>query len=294
MSSKSRDLGAIQRWMQAVIAHPHGVAAGVESPEARLEIDLSPGDLTRIIAPSKAQSSLERLAVYGNAYYARLLECLRDEYPALVCAVGKEAFDGLAVGYLQQRPSTSYTLAELGAGFPAYLRETRPDSGQPRPSWTDFVIELAELERLYAEVFDGPGPEGRTLLQMDELLAIDSGDWPEARLVTVDWLHLRDFDFPVHQYATAVRRQKDDPAPPEAVPTWLAVTRRDYVVRRIPLSHPQYCLMSALARRQTIARSLAAAVDALPEGHAGLTPADIRRWFQDWSAAGFFQAVEAG
>src|SRR5260370_120642 len=121
------DLGQIQRWMQAAIMHPVGVAEGIASAEARGYIDVGPDEAETVVTRSRALSALERLTIYGYAYYARLLECLREEYPVLKHALGEEVFDAFAVGYLQQYPSRSYTLFQLGAHFPRYLAETRPD-----------------------------------------------------------------------------------------------------------------------------------------------------------------------
>src|SRR6266481_4478552 len=102
--------------------------------------------------------------------------------------LGEEAFDGFAFCYLQEFPSRSYTLNELGRHFPHYLQETRPvkegeelealaaDSPDGHPShsedWPDFLIDLAQLERAIYDVFDGPGVEGQPLLRADELLNI--------------------------------------------------------------------------------------------------------------------------
>ena len=93
--------------MHAVITHPEGVAAGLDSQEARSEIDVVASQVEQVVDPSKRRTSIERIEVYANAYYARLLECLRDEFPALFHAVGEEVFDGLAFGYLQAYPSTA-------------------------------------------------------------------------------------------------------------------------------------------------------------------------------------------
>src|ERR1700693_5287793 len=106
-----RQLAQIQRWLQAVITHPDGVEAGLASSEARDQIDVDPGRVEQVVDPSKRRTSIERLEVYANAYYARLLECLRDEFPALLHAVGEEVFDGLAFEYLPSYPSQSYTLS---------------------------------------------------------------------------------------------------------------------------------------------------------------------------------------
>src|ERR1700730_17054771 len=163
-----RQLAQIQRWLQDVITHPDRVEAGLSSPEAGAEVDHTPDRIEDVVEPSKRRTSIERLEVYANAYYARLLECLRDEFPALLHAAGEEVFDGLAFGYLQSYPSQSYTLSELSRRFAQYLEETRPrdeDEEGGAPSWPDFMIDLVRLERCYSEVFDGPGAERLTPLR---------------------------------------------------------------------------------------------------------------------------------
>ncbi len=159
-----RQLAQIQRWFQAVVTHPDGVEAGLTSPEARAEIDVSPSRIEDMVDPSKRRTSVERLEVYANAYYARLLECLRDEFPALLHAVGEEVFDGLAFGYLQSYPSRSYTLSELSRQFAQYLEETRPrdEDDASGPSWPDFMIDLARSNAAtYSEGLRWPRAIGR-------------------------------------------------------------------------------------------------------------------------------------
>src|SRR5262245_9550410 len=119
-----RDLGQVQRWMQAAIMHPGGVDEGIVSAEARGHIDVGPDQAEIVLTRSRALTALERLAVYGHAYYARLLECLREEFPVLKHALGEEVFAAFAFGYLQHYPSRSYTLFQLGSNFPRYLAET--------------------------------------------------------------------------------------------------------------------------------------------------------------------------
>ena len=51
-------------------------------------------------------------AVYCNAYYARPLECMAREFPALGEAVGDETFAVFCSGYLQVCPSSSYMLSD--------------------------------------------------------------------------------------------------------------------------------------------------------------------------------------
>src|SRR6516162_5491651 len=128
-----RDLDRLQRWLQSVITHPGGVAAGVASDEARRLIDVAPADAGRVVTRSRALTALERLEIYHRAYHARLLECLREEFPVLEHALGRDVFDQFALGYLQKYPSHSYTLNQLGTCFPQFLAESRPPASDLAP-----------------------------------------------------------------------------------------------------------------------------------------------------------------
>ena len=294
---ESRKLAQIQGWLQAVITHPDGVEAGLASSEARDQIDVAPDGVEQVVEPSKRRTSIERLEVYANAYYARLLECLRDEFPALLYAVGEEVFDGLAFGYLQSYPSGSYTLSELSRQFAKYLEETRPDDeddGSGSPSWPDFIIDLARLERSYSEVFDGPGAERLTLLGAADLQHLSPESWVQARLLTVPCLRLLSLRYPVHEYATAVREKKE-PDFPDPKPTWLAISRINYVVRRWTLTRVQFELLQALITGQTVGAAIERTANLAAEsGDSVDRLADnLRDWFAEWSSAGFFRAIES-
>jgi hypothetical protein len=293
LNNSWRDLGQIQRWMQAAIMHPAGVAEGVASAEARSHIDVGPDEAETVVTRSRALTALERLAIYGYAYYARLLECLREEFPVLKHALGEELFDAFAAEYLQQYPSRSYTLFQLGTNFPRFLEETRPDregKGNAGPDWPDFLIDVAALELSFNEVFDGPGVEGEHLLGAEQLRAISPERLLEARLVGVPCLRLLALRYPVHKYFAAVRRQ-EEPDLPGPAETFLAVTRRRYVVRHYELSPAAYQLLHALLAGESVGQAIGRAVEAAGPDLDRL-PDNLWTWFHDWAAEGFFGAVE--
>jgi hypothetical protein len=283
------DLAQLQRWMQAVLMHPAGAEEGAASAAARQAIDLPPEQAERVVTRSRALSALERLAIYNRAYYARLLDCLRESYPVLAHALGDDAFGTFALDYLQKYPSRSYTLNDLGASFPGYLRESRPPD-EAGPSWPDFVIDLATLEWTYNEVFDGPGVEGRRLVRPAHLRKIDPARWPEARLVPVPCLRLLSLRYPVHTYYTAVRRRKESDFPDPAE-TLLSVSRRRYVIRRHELTRPQFVLLEALLRGESVGTAIQRAADVTTDDEDHFA-ADLGEWFRDWTAEGFFLRVE--
>jgi len=282
-------LSQIQRWMQAAIMHPGGIVDGIASPQAREHLDVSPANVEQVLTRSHSMSALDRLEVYGNAYYARLIECLREEFPVLRHAIGEEAFDAFAVGYLQSYPSRTYTLIQLGSNFPRYLAEsTSPDDEMPG-HWVDFVVDLAQFELVVGEVFDGPGSEGQPLLDVQQLLSLPQLRILEVRLECVDCLRLIHLRSPVHRYYDAVRCEKDA-IPPGAEETHLALIRWNYVVHHHEVSKTGYELLTRLARGESLGTSLEGA---MTDGHLSsisLAP-NLRSWFLEWSAAGFFRTA---
>jgi hypothetical protein len=277
-------LAQLQGWLQSVIMNPAGLLDGIASADARAHIDVLPADVETIIERSSHQTSLERLQIYSGAYYARLLECLRAEFPVLAQALGGELFDEFAVEYLQRYPPHSYTLNELGANLAKYLAETRPTSATEDNSWLDFLVDLARLEWTFSEVFDGPGAERQTLLGAGQLRSVAEELWPAARLMPVPCLRILKLDFPVQGYYRAVR-DGQEAVPPDREPTWLAISRRNYVVRHIPLTPPEAAILEAILAGATVGQAISRApIPADVDGFA----ADLQRWFHNWAAEGFF------
>lgn len=288
MSPSSHSLSTIQSWMQAVIRHPEGVEAGVADEAAQAAIPLSLPDIERVITRSRSLDSIHRLRIYSNAYFARLLEVLSGEFPALAHTLGDELFAEFAAGYLQQHPSQSYTLAELGVKLPEHLAATRPERESTDPDWADFLIDLATLERIYSEVFDGSGVESVTVWRGTDLDPTTPDRWAEGHLVFAPCVRLVTLRFPVHEYITAVRR-KEAPEMPAPSPTYLVVSRRDYVVRRVPVPLTEFRVLSELFQRKSIAEALAHVWSAdVPTTDVQRSAQQVHDWFRSWTAAGYF------
>jgi hypothetical protein len=329
--SGSAEVNRLQRWFQAVITHAEGVEAGASSEEAQRLIGLGPGQLEKVITRSRALTAAERLAIYAHAYHARLLECLGEVFPMLKRTLGEEAFNGFAFAYLQDYPSRSYTLNELGRHFPRYLEETRPaaagqelaSSGlalgeQPAKArsvwsarhsralarrkgrnsphskrlahWPEFLIDLARLEWAIYDVFDGPGVEGQPLLGRDELLDIPPDQWPQARLEPVPCLQLLQTRFPVNAYYTALRRAKEGESVPipSSGQSFVALSRRRFVVRRYELSRTEFELLRAIKEGRNIGEAVQCAALAGNDDVEQLA-ANLTLWFRNWTAEGFFR-----
>lgn len=296
----SDKLRRIQAWMQTVITHPTGIADGIEAAAAKEHLDTSLDRVEQVVTRSSKQSSVERLSVYGNAYFARLLGCLEEEFPATRQAVGAEAFAGFVSAYLQKHPSTSYSLGDLHRRFPDFLSESRPPATaeSAAPTWVEFVIDLARLESMYCEVFDGPGEEQLPRLTLESLTTIGPEQWMNSRLTTAASLRLLHLRFPVHVYATAVRKGQPT-GMLQPADTWLAVHRKEFIVRRRPLSRRQFMLLSALQNESTVAEAIMAslhdggeAADTIDDEQLAVLSQQLQADFRTWVIEGYFLHVK--
>ena len=290
--SQRFELQKLQTWMQVVISHAGGIEAGIASDDAQKAIPIEMDVLDTVVSPSQNLTSAERLGIYGNAYFARLMECLRESFPALEHALGSELFDEFSLGYLQRYPSQSYSLCHLGDQFAQHLQETRPDAQESQAGhvdWPDFLIDLASLERNIEQVFDGPGSEGDSPLELAQLEAIDPDRWPEMILHPVPSLRLLAFRFPVNDYYTAFRQDKNPDMPPPRE-QYVALNRRHYVVRRLEIEPLEYQLLEKILEGNSIGQVIEAVTLSANLELAELANL-LQKWFQKWTAAHFFSDV---
>lgn len=270
---ETSDLRAVQQWLRVVLTCPDGALTGVESPQAaELGLGLDPAKLGALIDSTPGFSAAQRLDSYQRSHQHRLRDVVRSFYPALRHLLGEELFDDFALEYLRVTPSRAFSLRPLGTGFADYL-----SSEAPEDDWAGFVVDLARLERLFAEVYDGPGGEGSALLAGDDPRLDMATD---GRLVPVCCLHLITTSFPAGDYLQAVR-QGHEPEFPSPCPSFLMVNRRDWVVTVTALTATEYRLLDQLVRgtgMRTAART------------AGLLEGVAHELIRGWADGGCFSA----
>ncbi|MFJ2577933.1 putative DNA-binding domain-containing protein [Kitasatospora aureofaciens] len=245
-------LAALQRWMQTALLDP-----GAAAPD---------GTASRVLTASAQLGADRRLALYQHGCRMRLLESMRSLHPALVRLLGQDLFDRFAQEYLDACPSRSYLLSRLDEHFAEHLQRNRPDARGEHEPWVDVLIDLARLERLYTEVLDGPGTEepGHTAHGRDT-----------AEVTVAPCLRLLRTSAPVHHYLIAALRGEDADLP-QPHPTWLAISRRDYVVVIRELASDAYTALHALSTGAPASRAVGTA-----------DPLRGRAWLREWAAAGY-------
>ena len=132
MNGHDIDLRRLQEIMCRLMVAPTGVA------EALAQGTILPvGGLESLVAGDDRMTPVERVEIYANGYFYRILDVLKEDYPAALAVVGADNFHNLATGYLIDYPPTEPSIYYAGQHFARYLAthpwcERFPVSGRPR------------------------------------------------------------------------------------------------------------------------------------------------------------------
>jgi hypothetical protein len=269
-----RSLRQLQRWFVSVTTNPEGPLT--DSPRRQ--------HLERLVTPGPRLSAAERLAIYHEGYYARLHECLLDDYPAVAYALGDDSFSGLAQAYVDQQPSRSPSLNRFGQGFAQFCR------AREEP-WAAFASDLARLEWALVEVVHDEAAPPITEATLATLPAERLG---HARLVPSDALRLVACDYPVNAF---YQQFKDGQRPtrPERARSVVAVYRQGVSLWRHELEPHAALLLQDLAQSMPLDQAISG-LELRLAGDPALAelPGRVALWLRSWIAGGLFRAVELG
>jgi len=234
-------LALLQERFWRLITAPERVAVALPELVER-DPDLVP--LRRWIAADSEAAALERLDVYANMYFFRLLDLLRQDYPNLAKLVGDDAFHNLVTGYLLAYPSDRPSLRWVGRHLPEYLEAH--ELGRHVPA----AASLARLEWVRGEVFD---LEDTPIATMADLAGATAETWSAMRLELVPALRLIDLDVRVLPLWLALERgdaeRPDAPAESIAVLIW----RRGFRVYHRVVDPAERALLRAASARASFA-----------------------------------------
>ncbi len=276
---KTKTLRAIQRLMLEAVRQPLTTQEQMQHAGHVVA--------EKIIKPNDRLAAFERLQIYNQQYWWRLLGAFGEDFPGVRAILGQRRFDRLALAYLQAHPSRSWTLRNLGSQFPAFLAA----NAEPGSS---LAVDMARLEWARILVYDEAALDPVDPQRLAHLP-------PERlRFRLQPHLQLLTFAYPVDQLITKLRQRQSESASnaatgkrrassvrlqsrPAREPIFIAAYRRENSVRYRRMEPLAFVLLSALGK----GTPLAEVCELLSEGTT-LPPeaaaASIRTWFAEWTS----------
>ena len=286
-SPRKSALADIQRDFARAIMRPLTASEGMQRTTA--------ATASRIVKPNDRLDAFERLQIYNQQYWWRLLGNFGEDYRGLRAVIGKRKFDRLAIAYLESIGSTSWSLRDLGAKLGDFIL-AHPEFVAPHQR---LALDMIRVEWARVVAFDG---DERPLLDPARIAKIPAD---RLKIGLQPYVTLLELAHPIDRllgklrsltietgsvsnavFATRNRRTKRLFARPRREPLHLAVHRHEYLVYYKRLAPEAHRLLLALRDGETLdtacARAFAGAKE-LPEQSA----AKLQEWFANWMQLGW-------
>lgn len=286
------DLDQIQRSMFSAVRQP---LTTTESMRQRTSDGHSMRSIAEaIIKPNDRLTSFERLEIYNRQYWFRVLAALAEDFEGLRLIVGDRNFEKLSVAYLQDCPSRSFTLRNLGSHLEPWLR-AHPEfiSGVE-----DIALDMVRLEWADIEAFDEAAKPVLTEADLQRL-------GPDPQFELQPYLRLVDLGSPVDEMLLAIRRQQREVdivsnavgerterrrprkrSLPQPEKVFLAVHRADNSVYFKRLDADAFGILRALRDGKRLSEVVECVTR--PDGTGKEAAQNLQAWFALWSSLGWF------
>jgi hypothetical protein len=280
---KTPDLARLQTWFGQAISRPlpdeyPGNPLAVSAPDLEPEADArlrTKGGLT----------GFSRLGIYNQQYWFRLISVMQSDYTCAIHLMGLRGFNDWAARYLIAHPPASPFLADLDAGFAAFL-----EAGYQGPE-REAVLQAVAYERALSQAFDAAEGESLAaagLADPARLMAARLRLAPHVTALHIDW------DFAEYRGRCLPDESLEAAIAPVRGSADLVIFRdADLDVVKEPVS------AAALAVLREF-REPASLLDAFGNLEGRLTAVDqaeleacIPAWFKDWAARGWLCLAEA-
>lgn len=151
--------------------------------QARL-LNRSDPTLQQLIVKSKSPSTKARINIYADAYNARLIEALHDNYSRLSAHIGQKKFEKIAQKYITKYPSYSRFIQSFGNKLSCFLQEHYPEKL--------VLAELAKFEWAIGHTFDAAD---EIAVKTDHLRTISANLWPNMKFNFHPSVRINNFNY---------------------------------------------------------------------------------------------------
>lgn len=230
------------------------------------------------IAPRGHGTGSDRIAIYNEQYWYRLLTVLQRDFPLLAATMGMWEFNRLATAFLERHPSRSPYLQNLADGLTEFLR-SNPVSDNPR------LAQIAALETALLNAFHAPSIPP---LDPGVLASREAAMLPAASLVFQPWLSLVEEDWNLMECRIGlVEKGIEKPRYMDRKGYW-AVFRNGTEVEWMELDAIRFNLLEKLRSGRPLESACESLLDDLDPAEAESLAARLPSWFETWTRLQWF------
>ncbi|KIE59438.1 hypothetical protein A946_01785 [Methylacidiphilum kamchatkense Kam1] len=252
-----------------------------------------------VFAPSRTMTSLERLEVYNQQYWFKMLEAFYQDFSGLSYLIGKRRFRKLLEAYLEKYPPRSARLGDIGSELEAFLKENPDFLGA---TIQEAAIDMVRLERALFRAIDAPAYPP---LSSRDIMEVK----PEALRISLQpHMSLLELQFAIEDFLLSgldksgmgtsekgiVDRRKHPvkklkrPFALERQKHWVVVHRFRNVPYIKPVEYPVFCFLSLLDKGHTLYEACEAFETSKEKGEENFSELELLQRAQEFMVLGWF------
>jgi len=180
------------------------------------------GDMTGLRLREEGLSGQRGVAIYGDAYVARLHDALRGNYEALHRLLGDDDFASMARHFASTHPPATASIRWYGDRLSDFLTASEPYRSCPA------IAELARFEWALRHTVDAADAER---IDADALKALSPAQWSELSCNLHPSLSILHFEWNTPQIWRALDADEEPPEPVRDPRSWLVYRDAELVAR---------------------------------------------------------------
>ncbi len=270
-------LEQLQAWFGRAISRP----LPAEYPANPLHLS-APEILPEAEQRLRAKGGLDgfgRLGIYNQQYWFRLISVMQSDYACAIHLMGLRPFNDWAMRYLTAHPPSSPFLAELDAGFHAFLEAGYQGSDR------EAVLQAVAYERALSKAFDaadGIPLASAGLADPAALLSARLRLAPHLTPLHVDW------DFAEYRARCQPDESLEQAIRPNPGPADLVVFRDgDLNVMKQPVAAAALAVLLEFRKPASLTEAFGNLEGRLGAADQAEMEAGLSGWFQEWVAKGW-------
>lgn len=277
-------LQSTQEWFASVITQPLVERDSINpiSPGGTLIAE----EAARYIVPSPTMRPHQRIQIYNQQYWWRLLNTLHANFPLVTRLFGYQAFnEEIGIPYLHRYPPNHWSLTLLGERLPSWVAEYYKEPDQP------LILNASHLDWAFTASFIAPQPPP---LDLNTLMQDNPNHLLTSTFYLQPHIHLFKWDYDLLAFRESFLKQEVDywtehsfPSLSKGKPYHFALFRtlkNSQAWREI--TRGEYFLLQLFKKGS----SVEAACEAIESQESALyeeIASNLQKWIQDWTRLGW-------
>lgn len=256
--SSSPSLQDIQIWMKSILTDPRGASDAVAKSDKWINF-----------VNSDKTSNIERLDIYAEAYFGRILEAFTIDYPITAFVLGEEQLAKLVAEYLKGHPSVESNLNNISKSIIPFINSY---------SNSKIIQDIVTLERLALESFYSPIVSE---LDPQSLASLKESDWEIVKFNLNDSLKFIESSWPLEEIWNKRHSLENVVIKEESTSGYYIIERISHHIKISKISETQFFILNKLSQGFPLS--------SFNESDLKNTNEDISTLFSSWIQKSYFK-----